>query len=70
MGWGDFAVKRRVLEIKMKKIFSAAAILLFSLFALTGCGMGEKNVSISIIYASVTALSLLLLPVSGCSVPS
>lgn len=64
MGWGDFVVKRRVLEIKMKKIFSAAAILLFSLFALTGCGMGEKNISISIIYASVTVLSLLLLV--GC----
>ena len=61
---GCFAVNWRILEIKMKKIFSVAAILLFLTTALTGCGMGEKNVSISIIYASVTVLSLLLLV--GC----
>ena len=46
---------------KIKKRFASISFLLFSIFSLTGCNsVGDKNGSISIIYAATAVLSLIL----------
>ena len=51
----------------MKKIFSFFSIFCILLFSLCGCNMiGEKSMSLSVIYVAITTLSLALLG-SYCS---